>query len=453
MEYIAAFLVTILCGSLGFCGLHLVQDLHERALLLRLFFVAFILRITFTVLCYETGIINVLGNMDDTIWMSCWARSQQWQVSGPESLWTILGAKVIRSNPGFGYFATYFYYLLDMRSQMALACLNCFLNALTVVLIYKTAREFFSEKACTFVAWAAAFMPAFLIWSALTIKETWLILIEITTLFIVLRFSRQRTITRLLYIPLTIALILLALSLRFYVASFLVAGILVSSISYRSQKPWRAAGFGLADIILLGILFNGLGVVRFDPASMAQSQIQELTQFRDNLADPRFGGASSVRLGYDTTTLSGAAMMLLVGSFYLLLSPFPWEIVSGRQIFALPDVLLWWVLVFAFVLPGIRYAWQRQPALLISLAAFVLPLLLFYAMMFGNVGLAYRQRAQLMPFLLILAAAGYESRQRLTGRREVHQSARKLLRLIALQHSSESPAYHPPARGPRFNRY
>jgi hypothetical protein len=43
--------------------------------------------------------------------------------------------------------------------------------------------------------------------------------------------------------------------------------------------------------------------------------------------------------------------------------------------------------------------------------------------MFANVGLAYRQRAQLLPFLLIVAAVGYE-RRRLKKKAEQRMVAR-----------------------------
>jgi hypothetical protein len=50
---------------------------------------------------------------------------------------------------------------------------------------------------------------------------------------------------------------------------------------------------------------------------------------------------------------------------------------------------------------------------------FVLGLGMLYSLMFGNVGLAYRHRAQLLPFLLMLAVLGLEQRRlkRLASRR------------------------------------
>jgi hypothetical protein len=41
---------------------------------------------------------------------------------------------------------------------------------------------------------------------------------------------------------------------------------------------------------------------------------------------------------------------------------------------------------------------------------FILGLGVLYSMMFGNVGLIFRQRAQLLPWLLIISAVGLEQR-------------------------------------------
>lgn len=50
---------------------------------------------------------------------------------------------------------------------------------------------------------------------------------------------------------------------------------------------------------------------------------------------------------------------------------------------------------------------------------FILGLGVLYSMMFGNVGLIFRQRAQLLPWLLIIAVVGLEQRalQKLLKRR------------------------------------
>jgi len=156
----------------------------------------------------------------------------------------------------------------------------------------------------------------------------------------------------------------------------------------------------------------------FDPLAFFSERLSEFSQFSSavSVSSGRYANRTGVDLDYDVTTPGGFLMMMIVGSVYLLLAPFPWQLVSGRQVFALPDVLLWWGLVFGYIIPGIRYSLRYRANLLAAVASFALPLIILYSLMFGNVGLAYRQRAQIMPFLLILAAAGAEERiRRKTG--------------------------------------
>ncbi len=410
----AAIFLAIGLGVATTLAFQLVSDGRERTFLMRLFWIAFGLRLLFTALFYFSGLVNTLGGADDTGWAVMWKVSQIWHDFGPDSLFTSVYGAEARRNRGWHFFGTYFYYFLGEPSQTALAVANCYANTILVLVIYKTARMFFSARACGFVAWIAAFMPSFLIWSALTVKETWLILFEISTFYLVWRFSRQRNPILAIGLAAAVgALMVLTLGFRFYVTGSLLVGFVITLMCCWSARPLRATGFGLLFLGLIYFSLTALGIFRYDLASLTQSRISELDTFRSNISDAsKRGNNSAVEFDFDTSTPVGALSMLTVGSIYLLLSPFPWQITNVSQLATLPDLLLWWWLVFKFILPGIRYCWGRHQALILSLSSFVLPLLLFYAFIFGNVGLAYRQRAQLMPFMLILAAAGYEKRER-----------------------------------------
>ena len=415
-----AVMLFIALGVAMSLALQLVSDKRERAFLMRLFWAAFGLRVAFTALFYATGLVNILGGADDTGWAGMWGLSQSWHGFGPDTLSTVYAPEVIKANQGWRYFGTYFYYFLGEGSQSALSVLNCFANALVVIVTYQATRLFFSARACGFVAWVAAVMPGFLIWSALTIKESWLILFQISTFYVVWKFSRQRNpIIMIAQIAIIGGLMALTLGFRFYAVNSLAVGVIMTLFCCWAQRPVRAAGFGLLILALLYFSLSALGYVRFDVASVTASRVAELNTFRTDISDASQSSTNSaVTFDFDTSTTVGALLMLGAGSIYLLLSPFPWQINSVSQLAALPDVFLWWWLVFGFIVPGVRYSWNRTQALTISLASFILPLFLFYAFIFGNVGLAYRQRAQLMPFMLIFAAAGYEKREQTKRERE-----------------------------------
>jgi hypothetical protein len=341
------------------------------------------------------------------------------------------------SNLGHHFFVSKIFYYIDVPSQISIAFVNCFMNAMTAVVVYKIAREFFSEKGSLLAAGAVVIFPGYLMWSALTIKETWLILFEITTFFTLWRAVRDRSV---IYAALTFGLIVLVLGFRFYVAWVLVAACLLSALCLRSPRPAVTAAKAVGSFLLLFIIASGVGLVHIDIGGIVMKQMAEFETFRTAISSgtgPRSGTNTGVELPYDPTTPFGLVMLLLVGATYLLLSPFPWQM-SGKQLLTLPDVLLWWGLVFFFIIPGIRYTWHRNQGLLISLLAFIMPLILLYSMVFGNIGLAYRQRAQLMPFLLVFAAAGYDARDR-RRRTQTHGPDRAEL-VAQLRRQLQNPA-------------
>src|SRR5262249_34147437 len=96
----------------------------------------------------------------------------------------------------------------------------------------------------------------------------------------------------------------------------------------------------------------------------------------------------------------------------LLLSPFPWQLGAGslRMALTAPEIVVWWFFFFARVLPGIGYAIRHRFGDALPLFLFLSLLGVTYSLTFGNVGTAYRQRAQLMPYLLVLAGLRLESK-------------------------------------------
>lgn len=475
-EDIAAFTVALFCGAMGFSGLMILRNREERGVILKLFAAAYLLRLVVILVFYKTGLSDMLGGGDDVIWKQAWYQSLYWVhgLSNPYMADNFIRAQTANSalslydgtvihNTGYRFIATSFFYIINTPSQMALAVLNGFLNALTVVLIYHFSREFFSRPASLFAAIVALLLPGYLVWSALTVKETWLILAEITVMFAVWRLSRQR---RWIYIPLILFIVLLVEALRYYVAWLLIPVIILSYFCVRSQRPWRTMFILVGAGLAFSLLLNQLGLAQLNIVSVGQTALRAMVDLRESIAAPKeTGRASSIQLDYDVTSPQGFVLMFLTGSGYLLFAPFPWQIftdASARQLLVLPESLLWYTLIFAFVLPGIIECAKRQKQLLVGIFLFIMPLILLYSLSFANIGLVYRQRAQLMPFFLLLVAAGYESRSRkrryVQARRAVgphytpYRYAASYASGTAGGSSSSAKSGTPPWRSPRGSR-
>jgi hypothetical protein len=111
-------------------------------------------------------------------------------------------------------------------------------------------------------------------------------------------------------------------------------------------------------------------------------------------------------------TTGGLVLGSLDGAAHLLLAPFPWHLGGGslRMLLTMPELAVWYFLFFWGVLPGLWYAVRNRFNDIQPLLVLICGLGLLYSLMFGNIGLVYRQRAQLLPWLFIFAAVGLEQR-------------------------------------------
>ena len=116
-----------------------------------------------------------------------------------------------------------------------------------------------------------------------------------------------------------------------------------------------------------------------------------------------------------------------LGLTYLLLAPFPWQLASLRQAITLPEMLVWWLSIPLLVL-GAWFTIKHRLREIAPIIIFTSLLTLTYSIMQGNVGTAYRQRAQLLVFYFVFVAVGFVL---IKERREARKAKRQ---------DSEAPA-------------
>src|SRR5439155_4867105 len=104
------------------------------------------------------------------------------------------------------------------------------------------------------------------------------------------------------------------------------------------------------------------------------------------------------------------------------------QLASLRQAITLPEMVIWWAslpLIGLGVWFGIKYRLREVAPIII----FRTLLTLTYSILQGNVGTAYRQRAQLVVFYFVFVAIGFvlmkeKREQRARRRMEERQSSR-----------------------------
>jgi hypothetical protein len=382
-----------------------------------LFLCALGVRFAASIVVYEMGLVKVLGDEDSSGWITGLALSEKWDrqrldlLSLPE-IWAEAYGK---QHLGFQYLAGLFFFFTGTSARMPLAAMNCFFGALTVILVYRTAIVLFSRWTAVRAGWVVCFFPSLIIWSAQTLKEPIVIFLEALALYACVNLKLSGFSVK--YVLLCAAAIVLLPPFRFY-AAYLAGAVTIMTLAIpqigarigKGKSSFKTALAAMAIAALVAPLAVTSGyLARNEAAFERYAQVKEIAMFRDNVAT---GYGSGVKSGYDLSSPTGLAAAIVVGGAHLLLAPFPWQLGGGsiRMLSTSPELAVWWWLVLFGLIPGLWHVCKTRLDDVQPMLYFILGLGLLYSMMFGNVGLIYRQRAQLLPWLLIIAVVGLERR-------------------------------------------
>jgi hypothetical protein len=381
----------------------------------RMFVTAFGVRFIFSVIIYQLGLVNVLKDEDASGWIAGVVIAQSWNEQNLGV--TEIGDIIVRATMGkqnhsyTGYFnmlAVYFY-LNNAPYRLVAAALNGFFGAMTVVMVYAFGRTMFTEWVGRRAGWWTCLIPSMVLWSAMTIKEPVVILLEMIALYACAHLRKGGF--SLGPFAVVIACIFLLLLFRFY-ASYVVGLTVLLSLFLpnardQGQKLGAAILGGLAALVLVSSGWQSHAENRLERMSL--NQIESLRRYSSSA---KAGFGSGVETD-DIRSQKGMVIGLSVGAAHLLLAPFPWQLGGGsvRMLLTLPELLAWWWLFFCGVVPGTAYVLRKRLYDCLPLFVFLLAFGVLYSLTFGNVGMIFRQRAQLLPWLLVLGMVGLELRR------------------------------------------
>lgn len=398
------------------------QHYRTPQLEVRLFLCAFAVRFAMSVVIYQFGLVEVLKDEDASGWLVGAAFHRAW-VQNEVGLLDLPVVLAEAFNVGTGSHRGYYYmtgalfYLTDAPYRLVAAALNGFFGAFIVVFVYRTASLLFSHWVAVRVGWWTCLFPAMIIWSAQTLKEPVIICLETLALYGCVQLKRLGFTPR--YVLLCALTVVLLIPFRFYASSITAVAVVLALASPQLSRRRLTTGAALGVAGCLVAAFVVMGLLAQQAALVERFDLEYIHNLRT------YGAAttgSGVMTSYDLQTPSGFVLATLVGAAHLLLAPFPWQYTDGslRMVLTLPEVVVWWWLVFAGLLPGLRYAIRQRFGDIQPLLLFIIGLGLLYSITFSNVGTVYRQRAQLLPWLLIIAVVGLE--QRLQLRSAAHQA-------------------------------
>jgi hypothetical protein len=258
----------------------------------------------------------------------------------------------------------------------------------------------------------ALFFPSLILWSVLNIREAPTIFAVALVVFFFVRFQVYPRARDLLFGAMAmLALLVLREYMMLLVGFSAGAGVVMG----RSRSPIASFGAGAVLLVAATLVLQSAGVGTSLAEEPTLERVQYLRQDLGRDARSAFGQDA------DVSTATGAITYLPVGLTYFLLAPFPWSTTGALQRITLPESLVWYVLFFCAL-------WGGRLAMRHDLRRYTVPLAVLitvtfaYALVEGNVGTAYRHRAQVLPLFFVLSAVGLRDlwgawmEQRIRGR-------------------------------------
>jgi hypothetical protein len=293
-------------------------------------------------------------------------------------------------------------YALVGRNPLAIQFVNAVLGAATILPAYLAAQQIFeNRRVARITGLLIAFFPSMILWSSQGLKDAPIIFLLALAMLATLRLSRKLSIG---YVALLVVSLLGLLSLRFYIFYMVVAAVGGAFLMGPRQLSARSFVQHLVIIACLSLALVQFGVLQH--ASVQYETFGNLEMVNRSRLDLAQSAESGFGKDVDVSTTEGALSIIPLGLVYLLFAPFPWQVANLRQIITLPEMLAWWG-AFPLLVLGLWFTlkYRLRPALPILL--FTTMLTLAYSIFQGNVGTAYRQRAQLLIFYFMFVAVGY----------------------------------------------
>jgi hypothetical protein len=377
------------------------NQLDDRRFLFRLFIVAFLVRVAVGTAIYVFHWQSFFGGdaLTYDFLGDCQQHAWQGRVEYQRAI-DIFFAEGSSSGWGMIYMVAAIYKFVG-RNPLATQYVNCVLGAATALLAYLIALEIFpSQKVARTAAILAAFFPSLIIWSSQGLKDGPIVFLLALSMLAILKLGNKFNLKYL--VALALALICL-LTLRFYV--FYIVALAGGAAFVLGRHRLTAQSFArqLIVITVVSLALGYFGVSRYATQQIeVYGSAEQLQRMRLDASRSESGFGKDI----DVSTTSGALGAVPVGLAYLLLAPFPWQFGSLRQMLTLPEMIVWWGAIPLLVL-GAWFTIRHRIREIAPIVIFTSLLTLTYSIVQGNVGTAYRQRAQLLVFYFIFVAVGF----------------------------------------------
>ena len=350
----------------------------------------------------------------DSAWTSlqAWLNTQVW-LGQLERYTTDTSLFGLLDHERYSYLYAVFYWLFGF-SQFAVKLIGSLWGAMTALVSYAIVKDLANRQAAVVAAVLVAFFPSTLLWSLSNLKDapnslgvTWACW---AALQCIRRGFRVKFLLHLIGAVGFVHLVRPSLSL---VVSF---GILLGFVWSLLWRPARRLLPGLVVILALAAFYVVPKKTGIEPARYWRQKVESaLGQLAGMQSGQTYSGGSSYVLyperfyEYNDSpippTLSDVASAFVKGWGYFLLAPVPWAITTLLQVLAVPEMILWYVLL-VFAVMGASRLMREIPVEGGALLIWIFVLSSVNALTTGNVGVAFRHRSLVIPLYLVLSAIG-----------------------------------------------
>ena len=391
--------IAILLPLVGLIVWMISQERIDREFLIRVFIGALIVRVLVGTLIYAFHAQDVFGGDALTYDFYGVAQSKAW---GGDKYYEGLTSRWFGSSGwGMMYLVAAIYRIIG-RNMLAVQFVNAALGAATSAVTYLIAANLFGNtRTARVTALLSAFLPSLVIWSSQGLKDGPIIFLLALSMLAGIKLRAKLQVKWVLILALTL---LALLALRFYIFYMVILAIVSGLFFGVGSTSVKSLIRQVTAMLVIALALFYFGATRF--ASSQFETYASLKEVQLRRIDMARSAASGFEKDADVSTTAGALSAMPLGIVYLLLAPFPWQLTSMRQAIALPEMILWWSSLPLLIL-GVGFSLRYRLAPTAPILVFTTLLTLAYSIFQGNVGTAYRQRAQLLVFYLIFVSVGF----------------------------------------------
>lgn len=411
----AIFIVALFAGAC--CLVYRVTPAEDRGLVVRVLVAGFLVRVFLAVALhgyfYLKGFHSTSG--DDLLY-TIRGLTLLWRWEGMPDGWA---QEITSTLPEYGVnpytvILAVFYKVFGFH-PVAAKLINCAIGALTGWISYRLGMELFGRQAARIALVLTVFYPSLIRWSVANLRDPLLVLL-LTGLFLLLVIALIRRIALYWLGALGVCMVLLHWIQPLACALTAAGGCFVFVV-----RIFRAVRRRLNAVLSSGVIRKGciIFLVGAGMLSLWYLASVHMTKFVDYfylLEERQTAVALTDDAGYRIYTrefMEGLnegrvdafqlACVVSRGVSYFMLTPFPWRIVSRSQLIALPQIIMWYCLLFLSFF-GFVQLFASRPGVAFLIGFYLGAGIILSSLAEGNIGSAFRHRDMFTPFIIVLAS-------------------------------------------------